>query len=106
MTVYIVGLSLQGMRLPEFDLMLQIVVLTIVQAVLMVSGAVVVSTQATSVRAANLLASFIVIPIALLIQAESVVMFWGNYYTLVAGRSWAGGPHFLNDPGRIGSFST
>jgi uncharacterized membrane protein SpoIIM required for sporulation len=48
----------------------------------MVSGAVVVSTQATSVRAANLLASFIVIPIALLIQVESVVMFWGDYLIL------------------------
>jgi len=50
--------------------------------VVMVSGAVVVSTQATSIRSANLLASFIIIPIALLIQAESVVMFWGTYQTL------------------------
>lgn len=82
MGVYIVGLVLQGIRLPEPALMVQILVLTIVQAFLMVSGAVVVSTQATSVRAANLLASFIVIPIALLIQAESVVMFWGNTLTL------------------------
>jgi hypothetical protein len=48
----------------------------------MVSGAVVVSTQATSVRAANLLASFIVIPSAFLIQWEALVMFWGNYDTL------------------------
>jgi uncharacterized membrane protein SpoIIM required for sporulation len=48
----------------------------------MVSGAVVISSQTTSVRAANLLASFIIIPMALLIQAESVVMFWGNFDTL------------------------
>jgi uncharacterized membrane protein SpoIIM required for sporulation len=34
------------------------------------------------VRSANLLASFIIIPTALLIQGESVVMFWGNYSTL------------------------
>ena len=45
----------------------------------MVSGAVVVSTQTTSVRAANLLASFIVVPMALLIQGESIVMFWARY---------------------------
>ena len=48
----------------------------------MVSGAVVVSSHATSVRAANLLASMIIIPSALLIQGESVVMFWGDYWAL------------------------
>jgi uncharacterized membrane protein SpoIIM required for sporulation len=48
----------------------------------MVSGAVVVSTQTTSVRAANLLASFIVVPMALLIQGESVVMLWADYQVL------------------------
>ena len=48
----------------------------------MVAGAVVVSSQATSIRAANLLASFIIIPMALLIQGESVIMFWGDYHTL------------------------
>jgi uncharacterized membrane protein SpoIIM required for sporulation/ABC-type transport system involved in multi-copper enzyme maturation permease subunit len=82
MTVYCTGLLLNDVPLPEPHMMLQIVALTIVQAVVMVSGAVVVSIQATSVRAANLLASFIVIPMALLIQGESVVMFWGNYGTL------------------------
>jgi uncharacterized membrane protein SpoIIM required for sporulation len=54
----------------------------------MVSGAVVVSSQTTSVRAANLLASFIIIPMALLIQAESVLMFWGQYdviWWIIAG---------------------
>jgi uncharacterized membrane protein SpoIIM required for sporulation len=48
----------------------------------MVSGAVVVSSHTTSVRAANLLASFILIPMALLVQAESVIMFWANYEAL------------------------
>jgi len=45
----------------------------------MVSGAVVVSSQTTSVRAANMLASFIIIPMALLVQAVSILMFWGQY---------------------------
>jgi hypothetical protein len=44
--------------------------------------AVVISSQTTSVRAANLLASFIIIPMALLMQAESLIMFWANYPVL------------------------
>lgn len=87
MTVYLTGLAINGVPWPEPVMLIQIVVLTIVQAIMMVSGAVVVSSQATSVRAANLLSSFIVIPSAFLIQWEAVVMFWGDYDTLwwVAG---------------------
>ena len=48
----------------------------------MVSGAVVISVQATSARAANLLASFIIVPMALLLVGESMVMFWANYSVL------------------------
>ena len=58
--------------------MAQTLILTAVQAFLMVTGAILISTQATSVRASNLMASFIVIPMALLIQGESVMLFWGN----------------------------
>jgi uncharacterized membrane protein SpoIIM required for sporulation len=43
---------------------------------------VVISSQTTSVRAANLLASFIIIPMAFLIQGESILMFWGLYRAL------------------------
>ncbi|NMC77862.1 MAG: ABC transporter permease subunit, partial [Chloroflexi bacterium] len=82
MGVYLLGLSLVGVPIPEGPLLAQIAVLAVVQAVAMVSAAVVVSSQATSVRSANLLASLIIIPAALLIQGESVVMFWGNYLTL------------------------
>ncbi|MBI1280530.1 MAG: hypothetical protein GC179_20575 [Anaerolineaceae bacterium] len=60
---------------PPLALVIQIMLLTIVQALVMVTGAVVVSSQTTSTRAANLLASFIVIPMTLLIQAESAIMF-------------------------------
>ncbi len=82
MTVYSLGLIVNHVPLPEFHLVFQIIVITIIQAIVMVAGAVIVSSQATSVRAANLLASFIIIPMALLIQGESIVMFWGNYVTL------------------------
>jgi uncharacterized membrane protein SpoIIM required for sporulation len=82
MAIYVAGLHFQGLQLPEWPLLIEIVTLTVVQAIVMVAGAVVVSSQATSVRSANLLASFIIIPISLLIQAESVVMFWGNFEIL------------------------
>lgn len=82
MSVYLIGLALNDIPWPEPAMLLLIFCITTVQAFMMVSGAVVVSSQATSVRAANLLSSFIVIPSAFLIQWESVVMFWGNYTTL------------------------
>ena len=82
MGVYVLGLLVKGITIPEIELLILIFVLTTVQAVMMVSGAVVVSSHATSVRAANLLASMIIIPSALLIQGESVVMFWGDYWAL------------------------
>lgn len=82
MAVYCAGLIINHVPLPGLHLIIQIIVITIIQAIVMVAGAVVVSSQATSVRAANLLASFIIIPMALLIQGESIVMFWGDYLTL------------------------
>lgn len=60
---------------PQPMLIVQIFLLTIIQALVMVTGAVVVSSQTTSTRAANLLASFIIIPMALIINGESVIMF-------------------------------
>jgi uncharacterized membrane protein SpoIIM required for sporulation len=80
--VYLFGVFRQIGWTPEPVLMIQILLLTFVQALVMVAGAVVISTQATSVRAANLLASFIIIPMAFLIQGESMVMFWGEYDAL------------------------
>jgi uncharacterized membrane protein SpoIIM required for sporulation len=81
-SVYLAGLYGSIGWLPNLELFIQIFVLNIIAALVMVAGAVVVSSQTTSVRAANLLASFIIVPMALLIQAESVIMFWGNYNTL------------------------
>src|SRR5258708_1291777 len=63
-------------------LLIQIITLTRIQALVMVAGAVVISTQTTSVRAANLLASFIIIPMAILVQGESLIMFWAQYNVL------------------------
>jgi uncharacterized membrane protein SpoIIM required for sporulation/ABC-type transport system involved in multi-copper enzyme maturation permease subunit len=81
-TVYMAGIYRStDWRAPASFIVL-VICLVAVQALVMVSGAVVVSTQTTSVRAANLLASFIVVPMAILIQAESVVMLWADYSVL------------------------
>lgn len=77
-SVYLIGLYFRHIPIPDANRLVQTLVLTTIQALLMVSGAILISTQATSVRAANLMASFVVIPIALLIQGESVLLFWGN----------------------------
>jgi uncharacterized membrane protein SpoIIM required for sporulation len=76
--VYLISLALRIHWYPTPQLLLQVIALTTGQAVMMVSAAVVVSAQATSVRAANLLASFIIVPVSELIIAESMIMFWGR----------------------------
>jgi uncharacterized membrane protein SpoIIM required for sporulation/ABC-type transport system involved in multi-copper enzyme maturation permease subunit len=80
---------------PQPLLIVQIILLTTVQALVMITGAVVVSSQTTSTRAANLLASFIIIPMTLLIQGESAIMFLapdaespngiGSLWAIIAG---------------------
>jgi uncharacterized membrane protein SpoIIM required for sporulation/ABC-type transport system involved in multi-copper enzyme maturation permease subunit len=75
--VYLVGIVRQLNWNPSLELLLLVILLTTIQGVVMVSGAVVISTQTTSVRAANLLASFIIVPMALVLQGETVAIFWG-----------------------------
>jgi uncharacterized membrane protein SpoIIM required for sporulation len=80
--VYLIGVYRQVGWVPDTTLLIQVVALATVQSLVMVSGAVVVSSQTTSVRAANLLASFIIIPMALLLVGESMIMFWARYHVL------------------------
>lgn len=78
MGLYLIGLVWQSMPFPALDVLIQMLLLTAVQAMLMVSLAIVISTQSTTVKAANLLASFIVLPVAFLLQGESSLIFWGR----------------------------
>ncbi len=75
---YLSMVSRQHLHMPSATTLTLLFLLTAAHAVLMVSAAIVISVQSTSVRAANLLASFIVIPVAILMQGESVLMFWGT----------------------------
>jgi uncharacterized membrane protein SpoIIM required for sporulation len=79
---YLIIVSRQRIDMPELSVLIQLLALTIAHAVLMVSAAIVISVQSTSVKAANLLASFIVIPVAVLMQGESALLFWGNNQVL------------------------
>jgi uncharacterized membrane protein SpoIIM required for sporulation/ABC-type transport system involved in multi-copper enzyme maturation permease subunit len=79
---YLVGLYIFEGWTASPVLLVLVVTLTTAEGVVMVSGAVVLSSQTTSVRAANLLASFIIIPMALLVQGEAVIMFYANYKVL------------------------
>jgi ABC-type transport system involved in multi-copper enzyme maturation permease subunit/uncharacterized membrane protein SpoIIM required for sporulation len=81
-SVYLIGLHFFKGWTPEPALLALVVVLTTVEGLVMVSAAVVLSSQTTSVRAANLLASFIIIPMALLVQGEALIMFWARYGVL------------------------
>jgi len=82
MIVYLIGIYRSTSWRAEPMFLVLVSLLTTVQALVMVSGAVVISTQTTSVRAANLLASFIIIPMALMIQGESIMMLWADYRVL------------------------
>lgn len=80
--VYLVGLLVRLNWTPDPQLLIQVLLLTTAQSIVMVTGAVVISSQTTSVRAANLLASFIIVPVSQLIIGESLIMFWGRYHIL------------------------
>jgi uncharacterized membrane protein SpoIIM required for sporulation len=76
--LYLLLLSRRAVTFPSIYMMTLILLLTFAHAVLMVSSAIVISVQATTIRAANLLASFVVVPVAFLLQGETVLIFWGN----------------------------
>lgn len=81
-SLYLVIVSRQKIEMPELSVLIQLFALTMAHAVLMVSAAIVISVQSTSVKAANLMASFIVIPVAVLMQGETALLFWGNNQVL------------------------
>lgn len=80
--LYLLLAMRQELNMPSPLIMFQLLLLTGAHAFLMVSAAIVISVQSTSVKAANLLASFIVIPVAILMQGEAVMLFWGNEQVL------------------------
>ena len=76
--IYLILVARRDVAFPGAYMLALIFLLTFAHAVLMVSSAIVISVQATTIRAANLLASFIVVPVAFLLQGETILIFWGN----------------------------
>ena len=76
--LYLFLVSRRDVQFPSVYMLSLIFMLTFAHAVLMVSSAIVISVQATTIRAANLMASFVVVPVAFLLQGETVLIFWGN----------------------------
>ncbi|HCB02604.1 MAG TPA: hypothetical protein DEP19_09495 [Anaerolineae bacterium] len=83
--LYLIMVIRLDLTMPSASVLTQLFLLTTAHAFLMVSAAIVISVQSTSVKAANLLASFIVIPVAILMQGEAVMLFWGNEQVLWLG---------------------
>src|SRR5918996_4173073 len=92
--IYLILVSRREVTFPSAYMLTLIFLLTFAHAVLMVSAAIVISVQATTIRAANLLASFVVVPVALLLQGETILIFWGNedvlWYAIVGVTLLAG----------------
>lgn len=78
MSVYLIFLSRQSGWIPGLTLVFQVFLLASVNCLVMVSAAIVISSQTTSMRAANLMAMFIIIPMAVLLQGQSAVIVWSN----------------------------
>lgn len=76
--IYLIMVSRREVQFPSAYMLTLIFLLTFAHAVLMVSSAIVISVQATTIRSANLLASFVVVPVAFVLQAETFLIFWGN----------------------------
>lgn len=76
--IYLILVSRRDVEFPSPYMLSLILLLTFAHAVLMVSFAIVISVQATTIRSANLMASFVVVPVAFLLQGETILIFWGN----------------------------
>jgi uncharacterized membrane protein SpoIIM required for sporulation len=82
-TVFVTGVMLTGGPLPApLPILIMFLFINAAEALVMVSGAVIVSSHATSVRGANLLASFVIIPVSLVIQVEAVILLVGDASSL------------------------
>lgn len=78
-------------QLVQPELMWLMVVMIATKAVAMVAGAVIISSHTTTVRAANLLASFVLVPMSVVVQLEALViiaqqafLLWNIFWALIA----------------------
>jgi ABC-type transport system involved in multi-copper enzyme maturation permease subunit len=86
MILYFSGVVVVLHYRPDWALLAAVAVLDLAQALVMVAAALIISSHTTSVRAANLLASFIILPMSLVLQFNNLFVIWGavRYLWLVA----------------------
>ena len=87
--IFWVIMQLVGLPIPvSAGLALTFIGLNAFQALVMVAASVLVSTHTTSVRAANIMASFIILPMSLVVQLEAILLLTGlqsgMYFVLLA----------------------
>lgn len=86
MGIYFTGVLITLRYRPDWGLLGALGALDLAQALVMVAAALIISSHTTSVRAANLLASFIILPMSLVLQFNNLFVIWGaaHYLWLVA----------------------
>jgi uncharacterized membrane protein SpoIIM required for sporulation/ABC-type transport system involved in multi-copper enzyme maturation permease subunit len=95
MMTFTLGFSLsatdQIRALVNADIMWLMVLLIVIKGVVMVAGAVIISSHTTTIRAANLLASFVLVPMSVVVQLEALViiaqqqqLLWNIFWALLA----------------------
>ena len=77
MNIYVLGVALVFRQPPDMPLLAALMAMDLGQALVMVASALIISSHTTSVRAANLLASFIILPMSLVLQLNNLVVIWG-----------------------------
>ena len=78
MILYLGGVMLATGYRPDWLLIGAVALLDLAQAMVMVASALIISSHTTSVRAANLLAAFIILPMSVLIQVNNALILWGG----------------------------
>jgi ABC-type transport system involved in multi-copper enzyme maturation permease subunit len=78
MSLYLGGVVLVTGYRPDWLLIGAVALLDLAQALVMVGSALIISSHTTSVRAANLLAAFIILPMSVLIQGNNALILWGG----------------------------
>jgi len=77
--VFVIGILLTGGPMPTDPLnLIFFILLGTAEALVMVTGAVIVSSHSTSVRGANLLASFVILPMTIIVQIEALLVISGQ----------------------------
>src|SRR6266581_3863590 len=77
LTVYCLAVF-PGLGFFPFDVLIALALSTICQVAAMVSGAVIISLNARTMRAANVMASFIILPMSVALQVEAALILLGR----------------------------